>query len=229
MLASFTVFRFISADVPPITIARWYGGQADVPSVRIFVVDELSSDVGFSSALVSWNRNVLLALPPPFVMTRKLYASPSTAERSIWAGRFVPVLTLLVRRDRSELASSAGWSPCRCGTRPGPGPPRRRRARQPSDAPGPDLLALLAHDDRRAGVLAARQDHAGRHAGVLQHRPGDEAVVLGGLGVVEHLPELREVARAEQVRDVADRLGGEQRQRPAVDLEDPLNPCTPRR
>ena len=26
----------ISAEVPPMTIARWYGGHAAVPSVRIF-------------------------------------------------------------------------------------------------------------------------------------------------------------------------------------------------
>ena len=34
--ASFTVFRLDSADVPPITIARWYGGHAAVPSDLIF-------------------------------------------------------------------------------------------------------------------------------------------------------------------------------------------------
>jgi hypothetical protein len=34
--ASLTVFRSISAEVPPMTMARWYGGQAAVPSVLIF-------------------------------------------------------------------------------------------------------------------------------------------------------------------------------------------------
>ena len=74
-------------------MARWYGGQAEVPRVRIFSSTNFSSESGFSSALVSWYRNVLLALPPPLVMTRKWYSSPSTADRSIWAGRLVPVLT----------------------------------------------------------------------------------------------------------------------------------------
>ena len=31
--ASLTVFRLNSAEVPPITMARWYGGQAAVPKV----------------------------------------------------------------------------------------------------------------------------------------------------------------------------------------------------
>lgn len=30
---SFTVFRLNSADVPPTTSAKWYGGHAAVPSV----------------------------------------------------------------------------------------------------------------------------------------------------------------------------------------------------
>ena len=90
--AYLTVLRFISAEVPPTTIARWYGGQADVPRVRIFSATNASSDSGFSNAFVSWYRNVLLALPPPFVTTRKRYSSPSMALRSIWAGRLVPVL-----------------------------------------------------------------------------------------------------------------------------------------
>ena len=34
--ASLTVFSVASAEVPPITNAMWYGGQAAVPRVRIF-------------------------------------------------------------------------------------------------------------------------------------------------------------------------------------------------
>ena len=34
--ASFTVFRHVSADVPPITTAKWYGGHAAVPRLLIF-------------------------------------------------------------------------------------------------------------------------------------------------------------------------------------------------
>ncbi len=36
-LASLTVFSVLSAEVPPMTKAIWYGGQAAVPSVRIFL------------------------------------------------------------------------------------------------------------------------------------------------------------------------------------------------
>ena len=61
------------------TIARWYGGQAAVPSVRIFSSTQVANDAGFSSALVSWNSRLLLALPPPFAMKRKWYSSSSVA------------------------------------------------------------------------------------------------------------------------------------------------------
>ena len=63
------------------------------------------SDSGFSSALVSWYRKVLLALPPPLVMTRKWYSSPSTALRSICAGRLVPVL----RSSYMEIGASCEY------------------------------------------------------------------------------------------------------------------------
>ena len=43
---------------------------------------------------------------------------------------------------------------------------------------GDDVAALLAHDDRRTGVLAHRQHAAGRDIGVLQEIEGDELVVV---------------------------------------------------
>ena len=52
--AYFAVFRANSALVPPITMARWYGGQAAVPSERIFSSRNSSSRSGFSTALVCW-------------------------------------------------------------------------------------------------------------------------------------------------------------------------------
>ena len=70
--AYFAVFRANSALVPPITMARWYGGQAAVPSERIFSSRNASSRSGFSTALVSWYRNDLLAEPPPLAMNRNL-------------------------------------------------------------------------------------------------------------------------------------------------------------
>ena len=68
-----------------------------------------------------------------------------------------------------------------------------------------DELALLALDDRGAGVLAARQHPSGRDVGVLEQLEGDEVVVGGGLGVVEDVAELLEVPGAQQVRDIAHR------------------------
>ena len=73
------------------TSARWYGGQAAVPSVRSFSSSHVINDDGLSSAFVSWNSRLLFAEPPPLAMNNNLYASPSTDSISISAGRFVPV------------------------------------------------------------------------------------------------------------------------------------------
>ena len=89
-------------------------------------------------------------------------------------------------------------------------------------AAGEDVLALLAHDDGGAGVLAHRQDPAGRDVRVLEEVERDEAVVGRGLGVVEDAPELREVPRPEQVGDVAHRLARQQGQRLGLDPEERL-------
>ena len=72
-------------------------------------------------------------------------------------------------------------------------------------AVGPDQPALLAHDDRGAGVLAHGQHAAGGDVGVLEEIEGDELVVVGGLGVVEDGAELLEMARPQQVVDVDER------------------------
>ena len=52
--AYFAVFRANSALVPPMTMARWYGGQAAVPSERSFSSRKASMRSGFRTALVSW-------------------------------------------------------------------------------------------------------------------------------------------------------------------------------
>ncbi len=52
--AYLAVLSAYSALVPPTTIARWYGGQADVPMARIFSSRNEAIRVGFSTALVSW-------------------------------------------------------------------------------------------------------------------------------------------------------------------------------
>ena len=83
-----------------------------------------------------------------------------------------------------------------------------------------DVLAALAHDDRGAGVLAHRQHPAGRDVRVLQQVQRHEPVVGRGLRVVEDPPQLREVGRPQEVRDVAHRLEREQPQRLRLDLEE---------
>ena len=56
----------------------------------------------------------------------------------------------------------------------------------------------------------------------LQHVERDEAVVRRGLGVVEDAAQLRQMAGPEEVRDVADGLGGEPREAGVVDGQDRL-------
>jgi hypothetical protein len=82
-----------------------------------------------------------------------------------------------------------------------------------------DVLALVADHDRGAGVLAAGQLAARGDVCVGEQLERDEAVVVGGLGVVEDPPQLREMARAQQVRDVVERNRGELAQRLGVHLE----------
>mmetsp|Transcript_17625 Transcript_17625/g.51187 ORF Transcript_17625/g.51187 Transcript_17625/m.51187 type:complete len:574 (+) Transcript_17625:182-1903(+) len=65
-----------------------------------------------------------------------------------------------------------------------------------------DLGTALADADRRARVLAARQNPGGRDIGVLQELHRDKAVILGGLGIIEDLAQLRQVGLAQEVRDV---------------------------
>ena len=66
---------------------------------------------------------------------------------------------------------------------------------------------------RGAGVLAHRQHAAGGDVGVLQKVVGDELVVVGRLGVVEDLCELRQMRRAQQMVDVGHRRFGQRAHR----------------
>jgi hypothetical protein len=75
-----------------------------------------------------------------------------------------------------------------------------------------------------AGVLAHRQDAAGRDVRVLEQVEGHESVVRRGLRVVEDRAELAQVGRPKQVRDVPHGLAGERRQRGRLDLEE-LSPA----
>ena len=78
-------------------------------------------------------------------------------------------------------------------------------------AVGDDVAALLAHDDRGAGVLAHRQHAAGGDIGVLQKIEGDELVVVARFLVVEDRAQLLQMSRPQIVIDLAE---GRLRQRP---------------
>ena len=78
-------------------------------------------------------------------------------------------------------------------------------------AVGDDVAALLAHDDRGAGILAHRQHAAGSDVGVLQEIEGNELVVVARLLVFQDRAQLLQVTRAQIVIDVAE---GRFRERP---------------
>ena len=80
-------------------------------------------------------------------------------------------------------------------------------------AAGDDILTLLSHHDRGAGVLTHREDAAGGDVRVLQEIEGDELVVGGGFFVVEDFAQLGEVARSQEMGDVAHRGVCQRRER----------------
>ncbi len=72
-------------------------------------------------------------------------------------------------------------------------------------AAGPDEPALLAHDDRGAGVLAHRQHAAGGDIGVLEKIVSDELVVIRRFRVLDDMFEAGKMRGAEQMIDVGER------------------------
>ena len=186
-----------------------------MPSERSFWSRNASRLAGLSRAFVSWNSNDLFADPPPLATNRNSYVLPPVAEISIWAGRLVP-----------ELTSSYMDSGHRLGV---PQVLPLIGLEDPAGEPllivhaGPDALALLGDDRGRAGVLAHRQPEAGGDGGVPEQGQGDAAVVGRGLGVVEDRGDLREVRRAVEERDVAERLACQYGERLGGDLEDLLS------
>jgi hypothetical protein len=77
---------------------------------------------------------------------------------------------------------------------------------------GEHAAAALAHDDRRAGVLAHGEHPARRDAGVLQQVARDVPVVGGGLGVVQYGAQLAQVPGPQQMRDVPHALARDKRE-----------------
>ncbi|VTR70310.1 conserved hypothetical protein [Desulfosarcina cetonica] len=79
-------------------------------------------------------------------------------------------------------------------------------------AAGPDLLPFLAHDDRRAGILAHGEFHLGGNHRILQHFQGHVTVVGRTLRVFEDLLQLGQVPGPQQMRDIPECRFGQQRQ-----------------
>ena len=123
---------------------------------------------------------------------------------------------LLERRQRRELGVAE--------VEPGVGVVHAPADRLAVVCAGEHALGLLAHHDRGAGVLAHRQHAAGGDVDVLEQVERDEAVVAGGLGVVDDLAQLGEVAGSQVVADVVHRLLGEPPDRLGLDPQEGAAP-----
>ena len=91
---------------------------------------------------------------------------------------------------------------------------------------GPNEPPLLAHDQRRAGVLAHRQHAAGGDIGVLQEVVGDEFVVIARFLVVEDRTQALEVLRPQVVVDVVKGLFRQNSHCTPRDNDELLAECT---
>ncbi len=129
--------------------------------------------------------------------------------------QIVAGVDLLIHRQRRDLAVA------QIGLGKGAPDPFGERRRIVGAGPH-HPLALLAHDDRGAGVLAHRQDLAGGDIGVLQQVEGDEPVVGRGFGVVEDGAQLRQMAGPQQVLAIDKGLLREQRQCLGRNFDDAL-------
>ena len=80
-------------------------------------------------------------------------------------------------------------------------------------AAGPDALALLTENNRRAGILTEWQHSVRRHFRIAQHGQRNGAVVLSRLRIVENRSHLLQVLRAQFERDLFHRGFRQIRQR----------------
>ena len=126
-----------------------------------------------------------------------------------------PGVLLLVHRKRRHLRVPQ--------VRPGVGLVDSARERLLVASPGEHVLALFREHDGGSRVLAGGEDHARGDVRVLQHLKGDEAIVVARILVVEDPPHLFEVRGAKEVRDVADSLAREKRNRLGLDDENFLS------
>ncbi len=87
-------------------------------------------------------------------------------------------------------------------------------------AAGEDVLAFLAVDDGRAGVLAEGKLSLGGHLGVAEHGEGDKLVVFGGFGVAKDFCHHGVVLAAEHERIVVGALAGKHGEGFGIDHEE---------
>ena len=194
------------------TTARWYGGQAEVPSRRSLSSRKASRLVGLRSALVSWNRKRLVGRAAALGHEQELVGVAVDRADLDLAGQVGAGVLLVPQRQRRHLRVPQVVA--LVGVEDAAG------ERFLVAAAGEDELALLALDDGGAGVLAHGEHAAGGDVGVLQEVERDEAVVGRGLGVVEDPRQLGQVPGPQVVGDVVHRLGGQRGEHPGLDLEE---------
>ena len=84
---------------------------------------------------------------------------------------------------------------------------------------GPNLLALFAHDDGRARILAHGELEIGGDHRVFQHFQGDEAVIGRTLGILEDGGQLFQMGGSVEVGHLFEGGPGQQGQALGIDLE----------
>ncbi len=203
------------------TTARWYGGQAAVPSERIFSSRKVEHPLRVQHGLRLLVEEGLVGRAAALGHEQELVLRPVTRHRVDLdlRGQVGAGVLLLPRRQRGELGVAQ--------VEPGVGVVHALADRLGVVDAGEHALGLLAHHDRGAGVLAHREHPAGGDVDVLQQVEGDEPVVPAGLRVVDDAAQLGQVGGPEVVRDVVhglggelpDRLGRHLEERPAARLE----------
>ena len=199
---SLTVLRQSSAERPPTTMARWYGGHAAVPSDLIFSSRKLSSD-GVEERLGLLEEEGLVRRAAALRHVQEVVLVAARREQVDLRGQVRLGVDLRVHVDGRHLRVAQVALRVRVE--------HAARDVRLVLAVGHHAQPALAEADRRARVLAARQHHARRDVRVLEQLERDEPVVLARVGVVEDLAQLREVPRPQQVRDVRHRGRAEQR------------------
>ena len=212
--AYFAVFSANSALVPPTTIARWYGGQAAVPRDRSFSSRNVSIRSGFRTALVSWYRNDLLALPPPLAMNRKLVRRSAVGRGvQLDLGRQVGAGVLLVPHGQRRHLGVAQVEPRVRVVHAAADAPRRRRRRS-----APVRPSCPSRSRCRCPGTSAAHRAAAMLAFLSRSRATNRSLPLAS-GSSMMRAQLAQVSGPQVVRDVVHRLVGERgsalRARPA--------------